>query len=332
MIIVSTTRFGGRCDLARTRSLILAVAFWSAAGASAAFAGGSAKFQMCHIPPGDAANAHTITVSQDALRAHIAHGDVPEGCQDYCSRLCNDGNPCTIDACLPGTLLCLPDHPPVDCDDGLACTEDRCDPASGGCLNLPACADSSLCTVDFCSPRNGGECVHAPKECGGAEVCNQSTGNCLDPCAGVICLPLDQCHVAGVCVAGICDDPVAPDGASCNDGNCMTEEDQCLAGTCSGTASAPVDSDGDGLPDTCDPCPFDFYNDLDGDGVCDSADLCPSDPDKTEPGICDCNNPDWDSDGDGVLDCLDRCPMDNPDDANGDGCCDSAICEGPGGD
>jgi Dictyostelium (slime mold) repeat len=209
-----------------------------------------------------------------------------------------------------GTVLCLPDHPPVDCNDGLACTVESCDPAGGGCLNVPTCADGNLCTLDFCGPRDGGQCVHAPKECGGAELCDPTTGNCLDPCAGVLCLPLDPCHVAGLCVAGICDDPVAPDGTPCDDGDCLTERDQCTAGICAGTAIIPVDSDGDGVADSCD--------------------LCPGDPDKTEPGVCDCCVPDWDNDGDGVPDCIDPCPVDNPDDADGDGCCDSAICESTG--
>jgi hypothetical protein len=33
------------------------------------------KVYVCHIPPGDPANAHTICVSYNALAAHIAHGD-----------------------------------------------------------------------------------------------------------------------------------------------------------------------------------------------------------------------------------------------------------------
>ena len=35
-----------------------------------------------------------------------------------------------------------------------------------------------------------------------------------------------------------------------------------------------IDSDGDGLGDACDACPFDREDDLDGDGVCDDADPC----------------------------------------------------------
>ena len=30
---------------------------------------------ICHIPPGNPANAHEITVDNDAVPAHLAHGD-----------------------------------------------------------------------------------------------------------------------------------------------------------------------------------------------------------------------------------------------------------------
>ena len=54
----------------------------------------------------------------------------------------------------------------------------------------------------------------------------------------------------------------------------------------------------------------------------DKEDLCPTDFDKTEPGICGCNVPDFDSDGDGIMDCVDNCYLlENADqlDSDGDG-------------
>jgi len=50
------------------------------------------------------------------------------------------------------------------------------------------------------------------------------------------------------------------------------------------------DSDGDGVPDSLDPCPNDNPGDSDGDGVCDSTDICPEFDDAI------------DTDGDGVPD------------------------------
>ena len=37
------------------------------------------KVAICHIPPGNPANAHTIIVSKNAIPAHLAHGDVLGG-------------------------------------------------------------------------------------------------------------------------------------------------------------------------------------------------------------------------------------------------------------
>ena len=50
--------------------------------------------------------------------------------------------------------------------------------------------------------------------------------------------------------------------------------------------------------------------DTDGDTTPDCEESCPTDPYKTDPGVCGCNNPDVDSDGDGTLDCEDGCPTD----------------------
>lgn len=47
--------------------------------------------------------------------------------------------------------------------------------------------------------------------------------------------------------------------------------------------------------------------DSDGDGIPDCVDLCPFDPLKTAPGTCGCGVPDTDSDGDGIPDCIDNC-------------------------
>jgi hypothetical protein len=36
---------------------------------------GDAKVDVCHIPPGNPENAHTITISENAVDAHLDHGD-----------------------------------------------------------------------------------------------------------------------------------------------------------------------------------------------------------------------------------------------------------------
>jgi hypothetical protein len=87
--------------------------------------------------------------------------------------------------------------------------------------------------------------------------------------------------------------------------------------------TAPLDSDGDGTPDSQDGCPFDPLKiapgacgcgvpdtDSDGDGTPNCNDGCPEDPAKIKPGICGCGVSDVDTDTDGTADCLDGCPND----------------------
>jgi hypothetical protein len=62
--------------------------------------------------------------------------------------------------------------------------------------------------------------------------------------------------------------------------------------------------------------------DSDGDGVDDCNDGCPYDPNKTSPGVCGCGVVEdlGDDDLDGVLNCFDNCPLNpNPQQADSDG-------------
>jgi len=73
----------------------------------------------------------------------------------------------------------------------------------------------------------------------------------------------------------------------------------------------PVDSDGDGIPDSEDACPnaagpaaLKGCPDRDGDGVADKDDKCPDTKGLAQYGGC----PPPDRDGDGILDDVDKCP------------------------
>lgn len=146
-------------------------------------AAGEPKVQVCHLPPGNPLNFHTITIGASAMDAHLAHGDLGGPCDAHCADLCDDDqDPCTIAECGSGGG-CVPPAP-VDCSDGDACTTDFCD-AQGVCQNQAVtCNDPDLCTVSTCV---AGQCVDAPITCDGGAVCDPSGGGC-PAVAGCPCL------------------------------------------------------------------------------------------------------------------------------------------------
>ena len=201
-----------------------------------------------HVPPGNPDNFHTILVGESAVRAHLAHTDLLGDCGDLCEQLCDDGNPCTIDACdATGSCLDPPDREPTDCDDFESCTEDSCSPETG-CVNDPLpgdpCDDSMICTADdLCTDQGlcegivvAGCCVDDaqcdPDPCL-REICNLNTNLCeADP---VVCVPPDFCHISA-CAEGQCvDEPiVCEEGCDPASGCIVCEGFRACDGTCLG--------------------------------------------------------------------------------------------------
>src|SRR5204863_1205309 len=151
---------GGLVSLLAILVVVLAL---GVALANAAPDAAPAKVQICHRPPGNPANYHTITIGANALSAHLAHGDLPAPCAAQCEDLCDDGNACTTHtgAWDPSTERCVCSNRPVNCDDGNVCTADSCNPAIG-CVNTPRaglpCDDGNACTTgDACNA--AGVCV-----------------------------------------------------------------------------------------------------------------------------------------------------------------------------
>ena len=230
----------------RERSMKRAVWFaWAAIAmfgtmaltAAPAFAGAT-KVEVCHIPPGNPDNFHTIHISEKALPAHLAHGDLSGDCDDFCEDLCDDGDACTIDACDEVTGECLDpaDRAATDCNDSNACTADSCVPETG-CVNAPrtgeACDDGQACTgPDSCNVSGQcagdpiGGCCESDAQCDPSlcarETCDLQTNTCqANP---VSCDPPDQC------TASACDE---------NTGECVDTPVVCGAGeTCNPATGA----------------------------------------------------------------------------------------------
>ena len=94
---------------------------------------GDGKVTICHVPSGNPGNAHTITVSVNALPAHLAHGDSCGPCEEddgfllrtdeseVCSADVNgDGVVNAADlALLLGTWGQSPGHPADSDNDGV---------------------------------------------------------------------------------------------------------------------------------------------------------------------------------------------------------------------
>ncbi|MFL6233528.1 MAG: hypothetical protein ACJ76N_10380 [Thermoanaerobaculia bacterium] len=66
------------------RKLTLAVllAVLAVFGVAVVSADSPGKVDICHIPPGNPDNAHTINVSVRAIPAHLAHGDRLGDCDE----------------------------------------------------------------------------------------------------------------------------------------------------------------------------------------------------------------------------------------------------------
>lgn len=186
------------------------------------------------------------------------------------SQVCDDGDPCTYDACDPQTGECTftpnteagcpcdDNNPctindtynqngvcqgkPLDCNDGNPCTDDVCNPQTGICEyinNTQPCDDGNACTQnDHCS---GGTCIGTFIDCDDGNPCTKDT---CDPILGCLNTPLadntpcdsgDDCLENGVCINGVCsEDPIV-----CDDGDPCTN-DLCVPGI--GCQFIPVDA------------------------------------------------------------------------------------------
>lgn len=216
-------------------------------------------------------------------------GCVGQVCDETKNIFCCAGHVCVENSCA----LCKPNNGANSISTCAAHAE-----CCSGCCFSGGCADQIYCAQDLC---DGVTCT-ASDQCHDAGTCNPLTGECSNPartdgaacndgdlctrrdtcqagvCTGgdpVVCTPLDQCHVVGICEpsTGICSNPAKPDHTSCNDGNACTLNDVCLSGVCTGAALTCQALDECHDPGTCEA----------GTGVC-------SNPNKTDGASCNDGN------------------------------------------
>ncbi|HWP65999.1 MAG TPA: hypothetical protein VNO26_08815 [Candidatus Limnocylindria bacterium] len=145
---------------------------------------------------------------------------------------CDDGDACTVDACVAGACTATP--------------VDGCTPCTTGA----DCEDAEVCTLDVCGP--AGVCEH--ETLAGCPACT-TDADCSD---GDACTT-EQCGATGSCLVTVipgCTSCAAD--AECDDGDACTT-DACAAGACTHTAAPScvpaevcgdcLDNDGDDLVD-----------------------------------------------------------------------------------
>ncbi|MFI5298260.1 MAG: hypothetical protein ACHREM_09200 [Polyangiales bacterium] len=248
------------------------------------------------------------------------------GCND--NNACTQIDTCQSGTCV-GTIpvICTASdqcHGVGTCDTSTGACSNPTVADGTTCTGANACYQTNSCQAGTCTGSNAVTCT-AEDQCHAAGVCSPSTGTCSQParangtscndansntvndvctggvcagtdfCIGVTCSASDQCHVAGVCdhATGMCSNPTATNGTTCDDGNACTQTDSCQAGSCTssnpvictaedqchaagvcsastGTCSQPALANGT----SCNDANPNTVNDVCTDGVCAGTDFC----------------------------------------------------------
>jgi len=149
---------------------------------------GQTKVCICHRPPGNPDNAHTICIGAPAVRAHLRHGDTVGECPVRC-----DGND--------------------DCGANQYCkkTDDVCaEDATGICTNRPAACPAVIepvCGCDgttydnACAANAAGVNVASEGACAGGACGGEAGGTCAENQFCKTALGACEANAEGVCTA-----------------------------------------------------------------------------------------------------------------------------------
>src|SRR5207249_878150 len=150
--------------------------------------------------------------------------------------LCTALDQCHVaGVCNTGTGVCTNPNATngTSCNDGNACTQtDTCQSGTSTGSNPALCTALDQCHVAGVCNTGTGVCTNPNAtngtSCNDRNARSPSATRYRSTCTGsnpVLCTALDQCHVAGVCNTGtgVCTNPNATNGTSCNDGNACTQ-------------------------------------------------------------------------------------------------------------
>ncbi len=114
-----------------------------------------------------------------------------------------------------------------NCPNGYGCKDGACAlQCKGGEFPCPL---GYKCSNNYCIPQR---CASVPP-CPAGQTCEESTGSCVDDCAGVVCGGPHQTCVGGICVNCYDSGFTCQAGQLCLDGECKT--DPCQGVTCGGS-------------------------------------------------------------------------------------------------
>jgi len=170
---------------------------------------------------------------------------------------CDDGNPCTDDACLPGFGCTHEPNQVPQCDDHNPCTSgDHCE--KGYCVGEAqvVCYDDNPCTDDRCDLTMGCEYVPNSAPCEDGDLCTVGDrcqeGRC-QPGAAQVCDDQNPCTEDGCDPSVGCVFKPVTDGQDCEDGNACTAGDVCVDGKCQSGTVISCDDKNPCTTDSCDP-------------------------------------------------------------------------------
>jgi hypothetical protein len=195
---------------------------------------GPAKVCVCHHPPGNPNNAHTICVGAAAAKAHLKHGDT----EGECPVPCDENDDCGSDQfCKRSGDVCADDSPGV-CTDVLSPCPTVIIPVCGcdGVTYNNACeanaAGVNVASEGACAGGGGGECGGAAGDtCADDEFCRLEPGACSPDAEGVCTVIPGVCPVSYIPVCGCDGETYSNECYAASNGTSVAAEGACEEGT-----------------------------------------------------------------------------------------------------